>query len=173
MRPPGHLWLPQQGTWRGQSDQVRRRHLHSAVVPVTVLLPSGPTPWDPGLPSAFRPWGWSPALPIPSTCHCPRRMPRGLWVLSRSHLSYPRQAHRVRMAPRIHRSLKRQPFQATGLLLPAATELRGGRGRAESNSIFSVLSCTDGIQLGKKKPKPSQILLKKKTLQERNIFPHP
>lgn len=87
--------------------------------------------------------------------------------MSRGHLSCPRLAGctpGVSPAPaHSHRPERRLPFSG----LRAA----GGRGRAEPNSIFSVLSCTNGIQLGKKKPQPSQSALKK--LRARDIFPHP
>lgn len=87
--------------------------------------------------------------------------------MSRGHLSCPRLAGctpGVSPAPaHSHRPERRLPFSG----LRAA----GGRGWAEPNSIFSVLSCTNGIQLGKKKPQPSQSALKK--LRARDIFPHP
>ena len=73
------------------------------------------------------------------------------------HLSCPGRAPGSQLLWLIHTGLKGGPSRQ--LPSSASSELRRGRGGAESNSIFSVLSCTNGIQLGKKKPKSSQIVL--------------
>ena len=124
----------------------------------------GPAPGTPAAARTLSP-GWSPAPTIapegcPAACgYCPPPPPATCPVLLRRN---------VTTALAHSQGLKGAPSRP-----PPSSSATSELGGAEADSLFSVLFCTSGIQLGEKKPKPRQTMLQKKILQGRDIFPDP